>query len=76
MILLVTYGLIAGTSRVQISDFHDVNEQTQLANYVVGVKLPQALAELGLIDEYDVFVQPMLVGDGPTLFAAPSKSVA
>jgi len=53
-----------------------VNEQTQLANYVAGVKLTQALPELGLIDEYDVFVQPMLVGHGPTLFAGPSKSVA
>jgi len=40
---------------------------------VGGVKLPQALAELGLIDEYDLVVQPRLVGHGPTLFAGLSK---
>jgi dihydrofolate reductase len=37
------------------------------------VKLPQALAELGLIDEYEFVVQPRLVGHGPTLFAGLSK---
>jgi hypothetical protein len=36
---------------------------------VGGVKLPLALAELGLIDEYEFVVQPRLVGHGPTLFA-------
>src|ERR1041385_7725606 len=40
-----------------------------------GVKLPQALAELGLIDEYDFIVQPRLAGHGPTLFAGLSKHV-
>ena len=38
-----------------------------------GVKLPMALAELGLIDEYEFVVQPRLVGHGPTLFAGLSK---
>lgn len=38
-----------------------------------GVKLPQALAELGLIDEYEFVVQPRVVGHGPTLFAGLSK---
>ena len=38
-----------------------------------GVKLPLALAELGLIDEYEFVVQPSLVGHGPTLFAGLSK---
>src|SRR5918998_4573402 len=41
--------------------------------FVGGVKLPLALAELGLIDEYEFVVQPRLVGHGPTLFAGPSK---
>ena len=36
---------------------------------MAGVKLPQALAELGLIDEYEFVVQPRLAGHGPTLFA-------
>lgn len=40
-----------------------------------GVKLPQALAELGLIDEYEFIVQPRLAGHGPTLFAGLSKYV-
>jgi dihydrofolate reductase len=42
---------------------------------VGGVKLPLALAELGLIDEYEFVVQPRLVGHGPTLFAGLSKRV-
>ena len=41
--------------------------------FVGGVKLPLALAELGLIDEYELVVHPRLVGHGPTLFAGLSK---
>ncbi len=41
--------------------------------FVGGVKLPLALAELGLIDEYEFVVQPRLVGHGPTLFAGLSQ---
>jgi dihydrofolate reductase len=40
-----------------------------------GVKLPLALAELGLIDEYEFIVQPRLASHGPTLFAGLSKPV-
>jgi dihydrofolate reductase len=36
---------------------------------VGGVTLPLALAELGLIDEYEFLVQPVLAGHGPTLLA-------
>jgi dihydrofolate reductase len=43
--------------------------------YVGGVTLPLALAELGLIDEYEFMVQPAIVGHGPTLFAGLSKRV-
>jgi dihydrofolate reductase len=43
--------------------------------FVGGVKLPQALAELGLIDEYEFVVHPRLAGHGPTLFAGLSKRV-
>ena len=43
--------------------------------FVAGVKLPQALAELGLIDEYEFVVHPRLAGHGPTLFAGLSKPV-
>src|SRR3974390_2773317 len=40
-----------------------------------GVKLPLALAELGLIDEYEFLGHPRLAGRGPTLFAGLSKHV-
>jgi dihydrofolate reductase len=40
-----------------------------------GVKLPMALAELGLIDEYELVVHPTLAGHGPTLFAGLSKRI-
>ncbi len=43
--------------------------------FVGGVKLPLALAELGLIDEYEFVVHPTLAGHGPTLFAGLSKRI-
>ena len=41
--------------------------------FVGGVKLPLALAEQGLIDEYEFVIHPRLAGHGPTLFAGLSK---
>ena len=41
--------------------------------FVGGVKLPLALTELGLIDEYEIVVHPRIAGHGPTLFAGLSK---
>lgn len=43
--------------------------------FVAGLKLPLALAELGLIDEYEFVVHPRIAGHGPTLFAGLSKYV-
>jgi dihydrofolate reductase len=40
-----------------------------------GLTLPLALAELGLIDEYEFVVHPRVAGHGPTLFAGLSKLV-
>ena len=37
--------------------------------WVGGVTLPLALADLGLIDEYEFLVQPVIAGHGPTLLA-------
>jgi len=37
--------------------------------FVGGMTLPLALADLGLIDEYEFVVHPVLAGHGPTLFA-------
>lgn len=42
---------------------------------VGGLTLPRALAELGLIDEYEFVVQPRLVGHGPTLFDGLSTPI-
>lgn len=38
-----------------------------------GVKLPLALAELGLIDEYEFVVHPRVAGHGPAVLAGLSK---
>ena len=43
--------------------------------FVGGVKLPLALAELGLIDQYEFVVHPRLAGHGPTLLAGLSKYI-
>jgi dihydrofolate reductase len=43
--------------------------------FVGGVKLAQALTELGLIDEYEFVVHPRITGHGPTLFSGLSKWV-
>jgi len=40
--------------------------------FLGGVQLPLALAELGLIDEYEFVVHPRVAGHGPTLFAGLS----
>jgi dihydrofolate reductase len=43
--------------------------------FVGGVQLPLALAELGLIDEYEFIVHPRLTGHGPKLFAGLSQHI-
>ena len=40
-----------------------------------GVKLPMALAEMRLIDEFEFMVHPRLAGHGPTIFAGLSKPI-
>jgi dihydrofolate reductase len=52
-----------------------LKEEPGTGLFVGGVKLPLALAELGLIDEYELVVQPRLAGHGPTLFAGLSRYV-
>jgi dihydrofolate reductase len=43
--------------------------------FVGGVTLPLALADLGLIDEYEFLVQPVLAGHGPTLLAGLGERI-
>jgi dihydrofolate reductase len=52
-----------------------LKQQSGKGLFVGGVTLPLALAELGLIDEYEFVVHPRLAGHGPTLFAGLSKHV-
>ena len=52
-----------------------LKQQPGTGLFVGGVTLPLALAELGLIDEYEFVVHPRLAGHGPTLFAGLSKRV-
>jgi dihydrofolate reductase len=41
--------------------------------FVGGVTLPLALAQMGLIDEYEFVVHPRIAGHGPTLFEGLSQ---
>src|SRR5688572_9101515 len=52
-----------------------LKQQSGKGLLVGGVMLPMALAELGLIDEYELVVHPRLAGHGPTLFAGLAKPV-
>ena len=52
---------------------HQLKRESGKGLFVGGVKLPLALAELGLIDEYEFVVHPRVAGHGPTLFAGLSK---
>jgi dihydrofolate reductase len=54
---------------------YQLKQQPGKGLFTGGVKLPLALTELGLIDEYEFIVHPRLAGHGPTLFAGLSKHV-
>lgn len=54
---------------------HQLKREPGNGLFTGGVKLPMALAELGLIDEYEFIVHPKIVGHGPSLFAGLSKHV-
>src|SRR4051812_43959086 len=47
----------------------ELKDQRGEGLYVGGVPLPLALAGLGLIDEYEFMVPPIVAGHGPALFA-------
>jgi dihydrofolate reductase len=51
------------------SAVHELKSEPGDGLAVGGVKRPMALAELGLIDEYEFVVFPQIAGHGPTLFA-------
>jgi dihydrofolate reductase len=53
----------------------ELKEEPGEGLYTGGVTLPLALAELGLIDEYEFIVQPRIEGHGPRPFAGLSEFV-
>lgn len=52
-----------------------LKDQPGTGLFVGGVTLPLALADLGLIDEYELVVLPVLAGHGPRLFAGLRERV-
>ena len=64
--------LVRGDLRTAVQQ---LKEESGKGLFVGGVTLPLALAEAGLIDEYELVVHPRLVGHGPTLFAGLSKPI-
>lgn len=53
----------------------ELKEKSQGHLWVGGVTLPTALAALGLIDEFELVVHPVVAGHGPTLLAGLSDSL-
>lgn len=64
--------LLAGDLQIAI---RGLKRQPGRGLYVGGVQLPLALAEFGLIDEYEFIIQPRMVGHGPALFGGLSQHV-
>ena len=58
--------LVRGDLRQAVQE---LKEQPGGGLWVGGVTLPLALADLGLIDEFEFLVQPVVAGNGPTLLA-------
>lgn len=53
----------------------EIKEQPGTGIGLGGVTLPTALAQMGLIDEYEFVVHPRLVGHGPYLFSGLQRFV-
>jgi dihydrofolate reductase len=64
--------LVRGDLRTEVER---LKQESGKGLFTGGLQLPLALAELGLIDEYEFVVHPRIVGRGPTLFAGLSKIV-
>lgn len=62
--------LVRGDLREAVEE---LKQQPGTGIFTGGVTLPQTLAELGLIDEYEIVVHPRVAGRGPTLFAGLSE---
>jgi dihydrofolate reductase len=67
--------LVRGDLPFAIQQLKEMPGGTGNGLFVGGVKLPLALAQLGLIDEYEFVIHPRLAGHGPTLFAGLPRHV-
>lgn len=74
-----TLGTVDWNADLVVGELKDavlkLKQQPGKGLFVSGVKLPLALAELGLIDEYEIIVHPQIAGHGPALFAGLSKTL-
>ena len=53
----------------------DLKQQSGNGLLLGGVKFPLALANAGLIDEYEFVIHPRIAGHGPTLFSGLTKYI-
>jgi dihydrofolate reductase len=58
-----------------VAAVRELKQQPGGSLLVGGVQLPLALADAGLIDEYELVVHPKFAGHGPTLFAGLSREL-
>ncbi|MGN8553255.1 UNVERIFIED_CONTAM: dihydrofolate reductase family protein [Microbacterium sp. SLM126] len=58
-----------------VSAVRQLKQQPGDGLWVGGVTLPRALADAGLIDEYEFLVQPVVAGHGPTLLAGLREQI-
>ena len=58
-----------------VTEVRRLKQQPGRGLWVGGVTLPLALADHGLIDEYEFVVQPVLAGRGPTLLAGQRERI-
>jgi len=75
-----TLGSVDWNSELVEGDLGDavrrLKDQPGNGIFVGGVTLPLALADLGLIDEYEFLVHPVIAGHGPSLFAGLRQSIS
>jgi dihydrofolate reductase len=72
-----TLGTVDWNAELVRGDLQEAVQQLKAESgnglFTGGVKLPLALTELRLIDEYEFVMHPTVVGHGPTLLAGLSK---
>jgi dihydrofolate reductase len=65
--------ILRGTREELANAIQQLKREPGNGLFLGGVTLPLALAELGLIDEYEFVIHPRVAGHGPSLLAGLSK---